>query len=431
MVQLQTLNKILQTKDISIITSNALTPDYFKPYEKEAQFIIEHFNKYKTVPDMETFISNFQDFTPIEVTESDSYLLNTLAEEKLYRDAVPIIKKSAEILKTNSNDAVEYLMSQMKPLSGQIGIHSVDIIQQAFHRLQKYQEKVNGEDSKFFITTGFEELDAIVHGWQRGEELIILFARTNQGKSWILTKMLTHAWQIGNNVGFISPEMSDDTIGYRFDTLYQHFDNQSLNFGKPIENYEQYIKDLTKKENKFLVATPADFDRVITVSKLRTFILNNNIQILGIDGMSYLTDERVGRYDKREAELTHISEDLMSLSVELEIPIIGVVQANRDGVTINGGNLQLENIRDADGIAFNASKVLSIRQKVDEETLELSVKKNRSGAVGDKFLYHWHPATGDFIYMPSTDDGVPQEKREEKITELKNKFELKKGTKVF
>lgn len=99
-----------------------------------------------------------------------------------------------------------------------------------------------------------------------------------------------------------------------------------------------------------------------------------------------------------------------------------VVQANRDGVKQNGGNLELENIRDADGISYNASKVIAIRQRVDEETIELTVKKNRDGRVGDKFLYQWIPNIGKFDYIPSEDDGNDESARDEKIVELKEKF---------
>ena len=40
--------------------------------------------------------------------------------------------------------------------------------------------------------------------------------------------MLAHSWQIGYNVGLISPEMSSSKIGYRFDTLIKHFNNNNL-----------------------------------------------------------------------------------------------------------------------------------------------------------------------------------------------------------
>ena len=58
--------------------------------------------------------------------------------------------------------------------------------------------------------------------------MVVLFARIDQGKSWRLNKILAHSWQIGYNVGLISPEMSATKIGYRFDTLVNHFSNKNL-----------------------------------------------------------------------------------------------------------------------------------------------------------------------------------------------------------
>ena len=54
----------------------------------------------------------------------------------------------------------------------------------------------------------------------------------------------------------------------------------------------------------------------------------------------------------------------MNLSIELKIPILVVVQANRGGVvTDDEGTPEVEHIRDSDGIAHNASKILAMRLK--------------------------------------------------------------------
>lgn len=418
MVQLQCLNRILASKDLSIIFNNALDESYFTPYENEYRYIIEHFKQYKVVPDKETFIEKFPEFDLVDVAESDKYLVDALSEEKMYRDAVPVVQKTAEILKTNANDAVHYLMANAEILNQKIGVSCVDIMNDAQHRLEMWKNKKNGSDSDYYITTGFQELDDVIHGWSRGEELVVFFARTNQGKSWILAKTLTHAWQLGFNVGFISPEMSADKIGYRVDTLIKHFDNQALNWGKDIDGYDDYINGVKGKDNKFIVSTTQDFGNSMTISKLRSFIEVNKLDIIGIDGISYMVDERRERLDNTQAQLTHISEDLYSLSMELRIPILAVVQANRDGVKINGGDLQLENIRDADGISYNASKVISIRQRVDEETVEFTIKKSRDSKVGDKIIYKWIPNIGDFTYIPSDDDCATTERREERTAEI-------------
>lgn len=420
MVQLQTINKIISTGDFSIVTKNALTRDYFPPYGIQFDFILSHYNTYGNVPDVETFMEKFPDFNLINVSESDEFLLEHLHEEYIYSMAVPMIQRGADLLAKDSKQAVQFLLANLPALDKKIGVGSVDILHD-HTRYQQYLDKCMGVQSQFYIKSGFDELDYAINGWSREEEFIVMFARTNQSKSWVMTKTLAHASMSGYNVGLISPEMSPTKIGYRFDTLVGHFDNTALNWGRDQSGYSEHLRMISEQENHFYVATPRDFGGEITVSKIKTFIKNNNIQIIGIDGMSYLTDERRSKTDTRQMELTHISEDLFLLSSELHVPVIGVVQANRDGVKINKGELELENIRDADGISFNASKVIAIRQKADEEILELTVKKNRDGAVGGKFIYQWIPNTGTLSYIPSEDDGNEVD-REQRIRELREDF---------
>lgn len=428
MITLQIINKVLQTGDIQLINKNALTEEYFVGYETEFNFIVDHFNKYGNVPDKATFLAQFEEFSFVDVTETDKYLLDTLYEEHLYYKSVEVVQKVAELLKANANDAVEYLHSQLPNLEIAATSEGTDIINQADERYKIYLEKMNA-DNPWYVTTGFEELDDILNGWAKGEELIVLFARTGQGKSWVLAKTLSHAWQIGNRVGYISPEMSSARVGYRFDTLFKHFSNRNLVWGREEPDYEKYIKELKNKENPFIVATPLDFQKKVTVTKLKHFIQSNKLDILGIDGITYMTDERYKKGDNKTISLTNISEDLIALSIELNIPIIVVVQSNRGGVKDDDteGTPELENIRDSDGIAQNATKVLSLRQT--GAGLEIGIKKHRDGASGGKVIYYWDIDKGVFNYIPSGEDAVKPEMRQRKADEIKNSFQ--DGTDVF
>ena len=421
MITLQIINKVLQTGDIQLITKNALTEEYFVGYEKEFNFIVDHFNKYGNVPDKATFLSQFKEFSFVDVTETDKYLLDTLYEEHLYYKSVEVIQKVAELLKHNSNDAVEYLHSQLPNLQITATAEGTDIISGAQERYRIYKDKMNSENP-WYITTGFKELDDILNGWAKGEELVVFFARTGQGKSWVLAKTLTHAWQIGNRVGYISPEMSPTKIGYRFDTLFKHFSNRNLVWGREEPDYEKYIKELKNKENPFIVATPLDFQKKITVTKLKHFIQSNKLDILGIDGITYMTDERYKKGDNKTISLTNISEDLIALSIELGIPILVVVQSNRGGVknADSEGTPELENIRDSDGIAQNATKVIALRQT--GAGLEFGIKKHRDGINGGKLIYYWDIDKGQFNYIPSSEDAVKPERRQKKADEIKNSF---------
>lgn len=425
MVALQILSKILATKNSSILEDNLLTEDYFVGYESEYSFIVEHEKEYGSVPDKATFLAKFPDIDLVEVAESDKYLVDTIREEYLYYKSVPVVQKVAELLKSDANAAAEYMVQAMKDLEPNYRLSGTDIVADANQRYEQFIERREHQDEWFF-TSGFEELDELIHGIQREEEFFVIFARTNQGKSWVLEKMCTHIWQTGFNVGYISPEMGASSIGYRFDTLYKNFSNRGLMWGKDSvekDEYEAYIKELQQRQNRFIVATPNDFTRKITVSKLRNWIKQYKLDLVAVDGITYMTDERYQRGDSKTISLTHISEDLMSLSMEMRVPILIVVQANRGGVVEDdsAGTPELETIRDSDGIAQNASKVISIRQTKDG-VLKLEVKKQRFGAVGGKLNYQWDIDTGSFTFIPSYDDAEPKERTERKVREVKKQY---------
>ena len=431
-VAVQIISKVLATRDISIIEENSLSIDYFTGYDKEYQFIQDHIKQYGNVPDTLTFLERFPKFELAEVNESDTYLVDKIREEYLFMKSVPILKRTSELLQTDSNSAAEYLATQIKLLEPNYHLGGIDIVAQADKRFEQFQERKNNPENWFF-ESGFKELDDIIKGIQRDEELFVIVARTNQGKSWVLGKICTHIWQTGFNVGYFSPEMTANSIGFRFDTLNNHYKNRSLLWGNnDIDEgeYQNYVQNLKSKQNKFMVATPADFGNSLTVSKLKNWVKQYKLDMVAIDGITYISDERGKRNDNKTTSLTNISEDLMALSVEMHIPVLVVVQANRSGVVEeNDGTPELESIRDSDGIAHNASKVIAIRQKKDS-VLEIGIKKNRNGSVGGKLNYQWDINTGNFTWVPSYDDAKAKGEVEE-VKKTNQKKYTKDTTDVF
>ena len=427
MVSLQILCRVLQTQDISIIENNQLTVDYFFEYEEEYEYIINHYREYGNVPDKLTFLSVFTNFEIVEVTESEEYLINTIREEYLYRKSVPVVKHVAELMKVDSNQAVEYMLQATKDLQPNYNLGGVDIIHEAKQRLEAFRDRRDNQ-ANWFFTTGFPELDDAIHGIQRTEEFFVIFARTNQGKSWILEKICTHIWEIGFTVGYISPEMGALSVGFRFDTLFSNFNNGDLVWGNKSfdeQKYSEYIEELEKRPNKFIVSTPLNFDNRITVTKLKQFVKQNKLDVLAIDGITYLSDERGKRNDNKTTSLTNISEDLMTLSTELNIPVLVVVQANRSGaVDKESDDLpELESIRDSDGISHNASTVLALKQS-ENDTLTMQIKKLRNGKVGTKLSYQWNIGVGEFIYMGGDTHSHTE-------SEIRPKREIKEKEDVF
>lgn len=394
MIEVQVLSKVLKEQSLSLLYLNGVDEQYFPVYLEEYNFIVQHDVNYGNVPDEETFLAKFPQFPLVDVTESDKYLIDTLNEEYLYTKTVPVVKQLADILKTDAKEAVEFLQSQLPNLQLNNAKIGVDIISTAKVRAKAWEEaKLNPHSA--FVTTGFPELDDWVGGFKLGDELAVVFSRTGEGKTWLLVKFVDSIRNAGKVIGLIEPEMSAEAIGYRFDTIHAQFSSSDLYRGNDIDGYIEYIEALQHEDIPLYVATPKDFNKKTTVSKLRAWIQLNHIDVLAIDGIAYLRDERREKGDNKTTSLTNISEDLMELSRELKVPIIVIVQSNREGKK-DDDTPELENIRDSDGIAQNASLVFSLRQK--DEDLEMSIRKNRNGKRGITLIYSWNINYGIFNF---------------------------------
>ena len=410
MIQLQALNHILKNKDTDLLTT--YNEDYFVDYKEEYNFILEHFKKYKNIPDINTLLEKFEDFSVIDVSETREYLEEKLYEQYVYNNAVQIINSSAEKFSKDAIKAKDEILKKFSEIKGPSKSLGVNIIANAKDRYDEHVDKMAHRE-EYYFSTGLKELDMTITGLQRGEEFLIIFARTNNCKSWIAEKLAVSVWEQGYNVGFFSPEMTATSVGYRFDTLYKNFDNNGVQGNVEdfdSESYRKYVEKLTKSKNIFSVTTPIDFDKVVTVSALKRWIVENDLKMIVIDGLTYMTNERNNaKFQNTTEKLTDISEDLMTLSVELSIPIIGVVQANRTAARDKDGDVnndapEIDTIRGSDGISHNASKVISVVHKPDATTLYIN--KNRNGMKGQKLIYNYDVNVGKFTYMDNPKSGL-------------------------
>lgn len=405
MVDLQILNRVLKENSLRIINNNGLNKDHFVQYAEEYQFITSHFKEYGRAPDKETMLKNFPDFQFFEVGEPDEYLVKTIREEDLYAKTVPIIQRAAELLKTDSRESVEYLRAQIAKLGSVINTEGYDIVKNAQDRLEEVRAR---KDKKFFVTTGFPELDRLIMGWKQGEELVTWLGRTNEGKSWIVQKCLEGCWSQGYAVGLYSGEMSRTSVGFRFDTLHTNFSNSALVAGRVDERkYKGYLDTVKLNPTPFKVLTPKDLGGPATVSQLQDFVERNGLKVLGVDQYSLMRDERARKGQQTRMDYAHISEDLFLLSERLHIPVIACAQANRAAMVRQNkdeevGAPRMEHLAESDAVAQNSSKILSIKNS--DNVLEINVLKNRDGQKDLKVMYHWNIDIGDFQYIPGDDD---------------------------
>ena len=402
MIQLQAINNILDTKNIEKYLIEDITEDYFGAYKDEFNFIYRHYRAYNTVPDWETFMGKFPDFDVVQVLEPINYIIYNLKENYLFEKGFKVFQDSANILEQDAIKGLENVVKESEHLlkSNKIKYgtdiqNMADIFEQDIER----KRKLNNEGI-IGITSGFEELDEVTHGWLPGNELVSIVGRINQGKSWILQKFLAEANKQGKRVLMYSGEMSAKEVMYRHLTLKHNISNTQLITGDISESEQIEIKQLLMDDTiLFHIVTPKDLGgEQLTITKLKMLALQYKPDIIGIDQLSLMKDEKRKRGDGTKEQYAHISQDLFNLSTLLEIPILLAVQANRGRASEDKiENPELTNIAGSDDVGANSSRVISLATKDGEMTLKLI--KNRYGKVGWEREFFINFDKGEFRNM--------------------------------
>lgn len=401
MIQLQVLNKILDSADASIITLNNLNEEFFSDYLDEFYFIKNHLNIYGNIPDQTTFLNKFNNFELIKVNESDEYLLNELVKDRNKRFLAEKFNQIRnDILKGDIESAYQVVREAAEQTNNTTVLKYTNILEDT-SRYDIYLEKTKNPTSHF-INTGFKELDDIIGGWDVSEELGTIVARTGQGKSWLLLKSALAAAQQGVRVGIYSGEMSANKVGYRIDTLYGHIANGSLIHGNAsIKNeYKKHIENLKNTIKGDIFVLRPDAQGAATVSKLRAFIEKAKLDILFVDQHSLLEDERKAKNPVEKA--ANISKDLKLLQVTKQIPIICVSQQNRTSVEGDGKTFDTTQVAQSDRIAQDATIMIFIERK--DDLFKLHLVKSRDTENGKVLTYKVDLNTGNFTYIPATDN---------------------------
>ena len=404
MIQLQFLNYLLSTGDSSLIFVNNLTKEFFSDYPREYEYIVSHIKDYGNIPDTVTFLSKFPKFDIIEVNESPDYLVDKLYRDKNTRALADVFNDVKNSLVAGDLDkAMDIYLNSVDDMSQAKHIESVDILRDT-SRYEAYLERCDNFD-KYYVKTGFKELDEIIGGWDREEELATIVARSNQGKSWILFKCAVAAVEQGLNVGLYSGEMSERKVGYRVDTLISNISNTALTKGdRSVQNeYKRYLDELpTRFKGSLKILTPNMIDGPAGVSALRAFIERDKLDILFIDQHSLLEDDRRARQPFEKA--ANISRDLKNLQTLKKIPIVAVSQQNRTS-TENG--VGLEHVAQSDRIAQDSTIVIFFEQK--DGTMTMHLVKSRDSANMKDLKYSINLNNGTFIYIPETDEDTINE----------------------
>jgi len=287
------------------------------------------------------------------------------------RDCENIDILSQEIIKDISK--IEQINEKEKTFLEQV----VDVMTQ--------MEEGTKKGIDYSLYTGILDLDKIICGLHK-QELTIIGARPGVGKTTLALQISEYIAKKGVETAIVSLEMSDMQIIQKM-----------LAKRTRVNNYKMRMGTLEEQDLEKIVVAGTEISslpiHLITQARTLQHIENiarklknrSNLGLLVIDYIQLVKNK--GKFNNREQEVADITRTLKLLSLELDIPIVGLCQLSRNATKQEP---TLADLRESGAIEQDADNVLFLYQEKESEEnivdITLKIAKQRAGEIGKVYL---------------------------------------------
>lgn len=336
------------------------------------------------------------------ITSLSEYVYATTAEA-IYNQVIELSKKRklltlmqqsiSEILEAENIDI--FIQDKIKQINkiAEINEKERTFLEQVVETSTEI-EKNTLEKPDYSLYTGITDLDKMICGLHK-QELTIIGARPGLGKTTLALQIAENIAQKGIETAIISLEMSETQVIQKL-----------ISKRARINSYKMRMGTLETKELEQIGIVSAEISElpIHLITKARTIqhIENiarklknkNNLGLMIIDYIQLIKNK--GKFNSREQEVADITRTLKLLSLELNIPIIGLCQLNRNATRQEP---TLADLRESGAIEQDADNVIFLYQEAEStETvvdITLRLAKQRAGEIG-KINLKFNKANSEF-----------------------------------
>jgi len=276
-------------------------------------------------------------------------------------------------------------------------------------------KRSEGQDNT--ISTGIADLDRLLNGGFRPQQLIIIGGRPSMGKTALSTEIgLNIADQ--HSVLMFSMEMGDQEVGGR---ALANRGQVALSkvMGRIDETDTPTWNGITHgclklDEARFAIDETAAITLLELRMKAKAWKRRHGLDLIIVDYLGLMSG---GDGDKRTDQIGSYSRGLKALAKELGVVVIALAQLSRKSEDRVDKRPILSDLRDSGEIEQDADVVMLINRpemhKPDAEELrgytEVLIRKQRSGSLGDVHLFFDGP-TARFSKWTGQPPAAPESK---------------------
>jgi len=400
-VQKLFLEMILEDAASYVRVQNIYNPENFdKSLRAAAEFIKEHSEKHKTLPDI-TQISATTGIRLQAVPDLNEGHYEWFMEEfesfTRRQELERAILKSADLLEKGEYGPVEKLIKDAVQISLTKDM-GTDYFADPASRINNYFNS-GGQ-----VSTGWAQMDRLLYGGFSRGELNIFAGGSGSGKSLVMMNIALNWLQQGLSGVYITLELSEDLTSLRTDAMLTNMSTRDIR--RDIDTTELKVKMMGKKSGNYQVkGMPAQSN----INDIRSYLKEYQIQtskrvdFVMVDYLDLLMpiSVKVNPNDQFIKD-KYVSEELRNLAKELKILMVTASQLNRSAVE----EVEFDHSHIAGGIskintADNVFGIFTRRSMKERGKYQIQCMKSRSSTgVGQKIDLEYNIET-----MRITDEG--------------------------
>ncbi len=290
--------------------------------------------------------------------------------------------------------------------------------------MQQVQMMAENKSDITGYKTGFVALDHTLHGFQKGD-LVILAARPAMGKTAVALNLAMNVanYNPGGAVAIFSLEMPAEQLGMRLLSARSHVAGDKIKTGRLSNEDWNAVNESAADLGKL----PVYIDDTSSIkipeifSKCRRLQAEHGLNLVLIDYIQLITGSGKRTGENRQQEVSDISRSLKSLARELKVPVIALSQLSRTVEQREDKHPMLSDLRESGAIEQDADIVLMLyreayykedaREAAKEsgsERLEINIAKHRNGSTG-RVVVAFEGATNALYNISNDQDLSPTE----------------------
>ena len=383
-----------------LVKAEFFTADY---YHEIFNMLIKYEEQFNKCMSPDTFKMQWPDFEYIELTEDVEWYGDELEADYLASRLQTITQTTEELRELDPKKAVlelEKELVKLRPYVVKSVSLGVDLYAHQSERAKilKSRRVLEGLSG---VTTGFESIDELTSGTQRGE-IELLVARPGNGKSLLLLWGAHMATLQGKRVSLISPEMTAFEMGLRLDSMKDHLSMMRLQSGRMNDDELAHYNDLSYNSPRGIQFYESFSRGRFTTADVASIVRNDQPDILMIDGLLFLEPVQESR-DTR-TRLMHMMEELKDIVTDTGVPIRAAHQSNRNPDTQtskkqrDGNPLlalpELHHLAESGATEQYANRVMTFHYMPSDKRMFIAIRKNRNAPSGRIFSFRYDIDTG-------------------------------------